>query len=144
MLQCTHFADHCILAERAGADGRPEVVGWVSGYRPPSEPDAFFVWQVAVGAAARGAGLGRRMIEGLLARPSSAGVRHLLTTVTADNAASWGLFKGLAWRWDVPLGKSAFFEKGAHFDGAHDTEWLARIGPLPTGTEPDRTEQGEK
>src|SRR3546814_19269512 len=43
LLQCEHFTDHCVIAEKAG-----RIVGWVSGYRPPSDPAAFFVWQVAV------------------------------------------------------------------------------------------------
>ncbi|OYW87818.1 MAG: diaminobutyrate acetyltransferase, partial [Sphingobium sp. 32-64-5] len=63
LLQCTDFADFCILAER---DGQP--VGWVSGYRPLSAQENFFVWQVAVAAEARGQGLAGRMIEALLAR----------------------------------------------------------------------------
>lgn len=107
------------------------IVGWVSGYRPPSDPDDFFVWQVAVDSSARGVGLARRMIESLLLRPAAQGVTHLITTVTEDNRASWALFEGLARRWDAPLEKSALFEREAHFAGAHATEWQARIGPLP-------------
>lgn len=126
LLQCTDFADSCILAEQ---DGRP--VGWVSGYRPPSAPETFFVWQVAVASAARGQRLGGRMIEALLARPESFGVTHLSTTVTDDNRASWALFEGLARKWRAPLAKSARFDRDAHFAGAHATEWQARIGPLP-------------
>ncbi len=125
LLQCSHFADSCIIAESEGA-----MVGWVSGYRPPSDPDSFFVWQVATAPAARGMGLARRMIEGLLARPAARGVTHLITTVTEDNGPSWALFEGLARRWGVPLAKSALFEREAHFAGAHATEWQARIGPL--------------
>lgn len=129
LLQCTDFADFCIVAERGG---RP--MGWISGYRPPSAPEDFFVWQVAVAAAARGQGLASRMIEALLARPESAGVTHLTTTVTGDNRASWALFEGLARKWQVPLHKSTRFEREAHFAGAHATEWQARIGPLPLGS----------
>lgn len=125
LVQCTHFADHCVVAEK---DGR--IVGWVSGHRPPSEPAAFFVWQVAVSSAARGQKLASRMIEHLLARPAQAGVTHLITTVTDGNAASWALFNGLARNWDAPLERSALFEHDAHFAGAHDTEYQARIGPL--------------
>src|SRR3546814_7919148 len=51
LLQCSHFADTCIVAERDGY-----IAGWISGYRPPSEPDRFFIWQVAVSETARGAG----------------------------------------------------------------------------------------
>lgn len=127
-MQCTDFADFCILAER---DGQP--VGWVSGYRPLSAQENFFVWQVAVAAEARGQGLAGRMIEALLARSTSAGVTHLITTVTDDNRASWALFESLARKWRVPLHKSARFERDAHFAGRHATEWQARIGPLPKG-----------
>ena len=126
LLQCTHFADHCVIAERHGA-----IEGWVSGYRPPSEPESFFVWQVAVAPAARGQRLGSRMIEELLDRPSAQGVDYLITTVTDDNVPSWALFKGLAKQWNTALAKSVLFDRDTHFAGAHATEWLARIGPLP-------------
>lgn len=126
LLQCTDFADSCIVAERGG-----EIVGWVSGYRLPAAPETFFVWQVAVSSAARGQRLAGRMIEALLARPQQAGVTHVTTTVTDDNRASWALFEGLARRWDVPLVKSARFESEAHFAGVHATERQACIGPLP-------------
>lgn len=129
LLQCTDFADFCIVAKQSD-----QLVGWVSGYRPPSTPQNFFVWQVAVATAARGLGLAGRMIETLLARSANAGVTHLVTTVTDDNRASWALFEGLARKWQVPLRKSARFECAAHFAGAHATEWQARIGPLPMGS----------
>ena len=127
-MQCTDFADFCIVAERGA-----QVMGWVSGYRPPTAPRDFFVWQVAVSAEARGRRLAGRMIEELLARPENAGVTHLTTTVTDDNHASWALFKGLARRWRTALEKIPRFERDTHFAGAHATEWQARIGPLPLG-----------
>ncbi|BAK65479.1 L-2,4-diaminobutyric acid acetyltransferase [Sphingobium sp. SYK-6] len=126
LVQCTHFADSCVVAERDG-----DIVGWVSGHRPPSDPASFFVWQVAVGAQARGLGLAGRMIEALLDRPQAAGVTSLITTVTADNRASWALFESLSRRWSAPLEKSVLFDRDIHFAGAHATEWQARIGPLP-------------
>ncbi len=126
LLQCTHFAGTCIVVERDS-----EIVGWVSGYRPPTEPDSLFIWQVAVARAARGRRLAQRMINTLLERPSAKGVTHLITTVTDDNAPSWALFNGLARSWGASLTKSEMFDRDAHFAGAHATEWLARIGPLP-------------
>ena len=117
LLQCTHFADFCIVAECNG-----QIVGWVSGYRPPTEPDSFFVWQVAVAKAARG------LVSYMITKHTT----HLITTVTDDNIPSWALFNGLARAWGVALTRSAVFERDAHFGGAHATEWLARIGPLPS------------
>ena len=125
LLQCEHFADHCVIAEKAG-----RIIGWVSGYRPPSDRQAFFVWQVAVSTEGRGKQLASRMISDLLARPEQDGVTHMITTITADNQASWGLFRSLARKWDAELERSALFEREAHFAGAHATEYLARIGPI--------------
>lgn len=93
-----------------------------------------FVWQVAVAGSARGKRLAHCMINSLLERPSSDGVTHLITTVTDDNEPSWALFNGLARAWGSSLTKSAMFERDAHFAGDHATEWLARIGPLPSRT----------
>jgi len=125
LLQCTHFADHCIVAERAG-----RIIGWVSGYCPPSAPHDFFVWQVAVAPEGRGLGLARHMILTLLRRSSAEGVSHLITTVTSDNQPSWRLFESIARELGAPLHKSVMFDRETHFAGAHATEWQARIGPF--------------
>lgn len=127
LLQCSDFADTCVVAERSGA-----IVGWVSGYRPPAKEDRVFVWQVAVSEAARGEGLGGRMLDALIERPALQGVLSLTTTITDDNAASWALFESFARRHDATLRRTPRFECERHFGGAHDTEWEARIGPLPT------------
>lgn len=125
LLQCSHFADTCVLAERDG-----KLVGWISGYRPPSAPDQFFVWQVAVHPDARGCGLGGRMLKVLLSRPAARGARLVTTTITKENQASWALFQSLAKTLGAPLSKAPHFQRDDHFAGAHETEWLVSIGPL--------------
>ncbi|MBK5934416.1 diaminobutyrate acetyltransferase [Rhodovulum imhoffii] len=122
LLQCDHFAETCVLAEMGG-----DVVGWVSGYIPPTRPDTLFVWQVAVSAKARGMGLGRRMLGELLARGACADVTRLQTTITPDNAPSWGLFRGLARRLGATLSDAPHFTRNRHFDGAHATEHMVTI-----------------
>ncbi|MGL3822894.1 diaminobutyrate acetyltransferase [Sphingopyxis sp. R3-92] len=129
LLQCEHFANQCVIAERGG-----RIVGWVSGYRPPSDPKSFFVWQVAVSTDGRGKRLANRMISALLMRPAQRGVTHLITTITDDNAASWGLFRSLARDWSASLDRSVLFEREPHFAGAHATEYQARIGPIDRQT----------
>ena len=131
LLLCSDFADSCVVAEEGA-----RLVGWVSGYRRPVAPADFFVWQVAVAPAARGRGLAGRMIEALLHRPQATGVRHLVSTITAGNGASWALFEGLARRWRAPLERSPRFDRDRHLAGAHDSEWQARIGPLPRIPDP--------
>ena len=53
------------------------------------------------------------------------------TTITQDNAASWRLFEAFARRHGATLQRTPRFERERHFAGAHDTEWEARIAPLP-------------
>lgn len=122
LLQATHFAQTCILAERNG-----QAVGWISGYVPPNDPHTLFVWQVAVHEAARGQGLGRRMLQGLLDRPALARVRHIQTTITPSNQASWALFQGFAKARGASLSHEAHFHRDRHFDGAHETEHMVSI-----------------
>ena len=127
LLQCSDFAGTCVLAEREG-----EVVGWLSAYRRPADPECLFVWQVAVAADARGEGLAGKMLDELLARPAAAGANALATTITAANAASWRLFETFARRHGASIDRSLRFDREAHFAGAHDSEWEVRIAPLHT------------
>ncbi|MBI1260767.1 MAG: diaminobutyrate acetyltransferase [Rhizobiales bacterium] len=125
LLQCSHFAETCIVAERDG-----KIVGWISAYQPPNAPDEIFIWQVAVDQSARGLGLGKKMLNGLLARPAFKDAQVLTTTVTADNEASMAMFTSFARSHKAVLERHAHFERDAHFAGAHDTEFLVSIGPL--------------
>ncbi|WP_394672689.1 diaminobutyrate acetyltransferase [Limnobacter sp.] len=124
LLQCSHFAPTCVVAALHG-----EVVAWVSGYIPPKQTDTFFVWQVAVGEKARGLGLGKHLINWVLAQQN--GINKIHTSITPDNAASWGLFKSLARDWGSDLSSQDWFEEQSHFGGRHNTEVLVEIA-LPT------------
>ena len=124
-LQCDHFADTCVVAELDG-----KIVGWVSGYLVPNEPETLFVWQVAVDEDARGLGLGKAMLRHLVDRQSCAGVTQIKTTITRDNRASWALFSSLADERDALLGHEAHLKANEHFDGKHPTEYLVTIAEL--------------
>ena len=123
LLQCDHFADTCVVAELDN-----EIVGWVSAYLLPAEPDTLFVWQVAVAEKARGMGVAKKMLSHLLARACCADVSSLKTTITRDNKASWALFNGFADKMDAPLASTAHFERDEHFEGRHATEYMVTIG----------------
>jgi L-2,4-diaminobutyric acid acetyltransferase len=125
LLQCTHFAKTCIVAKRDST-----IVGWISAYIPPDEPNQIFIWQVAVHDSMRGKGLAKQMLNQLLARPNINHVQHLCTTITKDNIASWSLFKSIAKSLDIALNAEPHFDKEAHFNGAHDTEWMVTLGPF--------------
>jgi L-2,4-diaminobutyric acid acetyltransferase len=125
LLLTSHFADTSIVAEWGG-----DVVGFVAAYRPPSRLESLFVWQVAVDAAARGHGLGTRLLDGALATEAAAECRYLEATVTPSNASSWALFRGVARRRGVPGRQETGFEAALFPDGGHEDEILVRIGPL--------------
>jgi len=129
LLQCTHFAATSVVAEQDR-----KLAGWISGYRPPAAPEEFFIWQVAVHADARGTGLGGKMLDALIARPSAAGITTLTTTITESNAASWALFGSFARRHGASLTRRPYFERDAHFAGLHETEHLVSIGPIVGGS----------
>lgn len=126
LLLCSHFAGTCVVAER-GAD----LLGFVVAYRPPSDPDDVFVWQVGVSPQARGRGLGRRLLEALLLLPAARGAEFLTATVSPDNWPSTALFRGFArdrgFHCEVEAGFSS-----ASFAEPHPDEKLFRIGPLRT------------
>jgi L-2,4-diaminobutyric acid acetyltransferase len=122
LIQCDHFAETCVLAERGD-----EVVGWISAYGLPDDPDTLFIWQVAVSEAARGQGLAKRMLKHLLDREACASIQQLKTTITKDNEASWGLFSRFAEGEGAELDSEAHFKRDEHFDGRHATEHMVTI-----------------
>lgn len=127
LLQCTDFADTCVLAE---AEEKP--LGWVSAYKPPREPSTLFVWQVAVHPDARGLSLGKQMILEILRRPVCDDVEQIKTTVTQDNEASRGMFHSLAKTLDASADERLYFDKSRHFGNRHPSEHLIIIGDFTT------------
>lgn len=145
LLHCTHFSATSVAAlidaetnassdRRAAAQSAP-LLGFISAYIPPAQPDTLFVWQVVVAAGARGQGLAQRMLDSILQRPACAAVRYLDTTITPANQASWALFRAWARRRQAALAESLHFERERHFGGLHDSEHLVRIGPFALAAE---------
>ena len=126
LLQCSDFADTAIAAE----DAQGQLVGFISGYRPPSRPDTLFVWQVAVDASMRGQGLALRMLLALTERVASQGVRFLETTISPDNGASQALFKKAFAQLGADYSTRTLFSRTEHFAGKHEDEVLYRAGPF--------------
>jgi len=125
LLLCTDFA-----ATGAVAEADDELVGFVLGYRPPTRPEAYFVWQIAVRENQRGRGLGRDLLHAVLAQTLARGVSFLEATVTPSNRASRSLFAGFANRIGAPCREVPVFPSELFPDGRHEREILLRIGPL--------------
>ncbi|MGH1357077.1 MAG: diaminobutyrate acetyltransferase [Thalassovita sp.] len=122
VLQCDHFADTSVLAEISG-----QAVGWISAYVMPNAPDTLFVWQVAVAENARGLGLGSLMLQTILDRPLCTNVSRLQTTITAENEASWALFRKFARQKGGELDAVPHYTQAHHFQDRHKTENLVTI-----------------
>lgn len=123
LLQCDHFAATSIIAEsRDGA-----IVGWISGYLIPDEPQTLFIWQVAVAPSAQGKGIARKMLSRLVTRDICRDVTALRTTITDDNAPSWALFTSFAKMQGSSLERQLHFDSNIHFGGAHPTEHMVTI-----------------
>lgn len=122
LLWCRDFADTSVVARLDG-----ELVGFVTGFRRPTEPGTLVVWQVAVDESTRGRGLAATMLDTLVEQASE--IDHLEATITPGNAASVALFTGFAGRWDAEVNRTELF--GADLLGAdHEPEILFRIGPI--------------
>jgi L-2,4-diaminobutyric acid acetyltransferase len=125
LLLGVHFSATSAVAER---DSR--VVGFVSGYRKPNDPSVWFIWQIAVDAAAQGNGIAKRLIFDVIARSESDGIRLIETTVTPSNDPSWALFRSVAADMAVPLEHSTIFHEDDFGRDQHEPEALLRIGPF--------------
>lgn len=126
VLQCSHFADTCIVAEKDGG-----LVGYVTGYLMPTDRTIYFLWQVGVSPEGRGHGLAPRMIQAILARDFCADVKELNTTVTPSNKASRAMFAKFAKLEGAEMTEEENYYPSEVLDG-HEQESLFRIRPLST------------
>lgn len=122
LLWCRDFAATSVVARCAG-----DLIGFVTGFRRPEEPATLVVWQVAVDAAARGAGVAAAMLDALFDRVPE--VDHLEATVTPDNTGSTALFTRFAERRGAPVHRGELFGTDLLGEG-HQPEILFRIGPV--------------
>lgn len=120
-LLASHFYDTCVIAQSGD-----EVVGFLSAYVKPNEPETLFVWQVVVDSGMRGKGVARMMLSGLLSRPECKQIKVVEATVNPSNQASRRLFERYAEDWGEGISEELFMDESC-FDGGHEEEILLRI-----------------
>jgi L-2,4-diaminobutyric acid acetyltransferase len=125
LLLCHHHAPTSVVAESGGA-----LVGAITAYVPPGQPDTLFVWQVAVASEMRGQGLGARMLDHLTNQfliPRR--LRWLETTISPSNDPSQRLFTGFAARHNAGCTTTTLFAASDFGESGHEEECLYKIGP---------------
>ncbi|MGC4932550.1 diaminobutyrate acetyltransferase [Gordonia sp. DT30] len=123
VLWCRDFADTSIVAE---VDGLP--VGFVTGYRRPSDPSTLMVWQVAVDDTYRGHRIAGTMLHRLFDRVSGRGAVAMHTTISPDNVASQRLFASVAAARGLGFERRDLFAAD-DFPDAHEPEDLYLLEP---------------
>ncbi|TCS36973.1 diaminobutyrate acetyltransferase [Paucimonas lemoignei] len=125
LLLCEHHAQTSVVAESDS-----ELVGAITAYVPPQQPDTLFIWQVAVAERIRGQKLGTRMLQHLLQHCVHAqGLRWVETTISPDNLASHNLFTQFAVRHDAGCTTTTLFAASDFGASGHQAESLYKIGP---------------
>jgi L-2,4-diaminobutyric acid acetyltransferase len=124
------FADSSLVTT---VDG--EVVGFLTGYRRPTEPDTYFVWQTAVSPRHGIPFLGARLFEQAVAEQVATGARFVEATVSADNKAIIMVLKKVARKYGAEIGTDVLFPGAllrttTNDPDVHHDEVLYRIGPL--------------
>lgn len=129
LLQCSHFAKTSVAAFLDG-----NLVGFVSAYYPPSEPQTLFVWQVVVAQEVRDLGLGKKMLHWLVEQPTCEQAIELVTAIGVSNNVSWSMFDSFA-RDIGALPIKTFVTAIKSTSVQQPDEYLLRISPLPNRPE---------
>lgn len=119
------FSETCVVAKVAG-----ELVGFVNAFRPPSDPEVVFVWQIGVVPSERGKGLGKKLLHELLSRKACADVRYLESTITPSNKPSQALFRSFARELNAECRVVECFPEELFPGKEYEAEMKYRIGPL--------------
>jgi L-2,4-diaminobutyric acid acetyltransferase len=125
LMLCKFFSDTCVVAEHDG-----QIVGFVSAFLPPANPQTLFVWQVAVAKSQRGNGLGKALLQELIGREVCKNVCYLEATVSPTNFPSQALFRGLARDFATHCEILECFPAHLFPGGTHEPEMTFRIGPF--------------
>ncbi|UVI33233.1 diaminobutyrate acetyltransferase [Paenibacillus spongiae] len=118
------FSETCRLAEDRILK---RLIGLLTGFRQPSNPDTLFVWQIAVDKRYQGRGIARKLLDEVTDHPE---IRYLEATIAPSNHASRRLFASWASSRGASIVTSPGFDETCFPDGEHEREDLYRIGPI--------------
>lgn len=125
LMLCKFFSDTCRVAVSDEC-----IVGFISAFIRPDEPNTVFVWQVAVHPQYRKQRIGSTLIKSLLESESCTGCKYLEATVTPDNLSSDSLFRGIARALHCDCDVTPCFSSDNFPGSTHQPEHLYHIGPI--------------
>ncbi|WP_010269276.1 diaminobutyrate acetyltransferase [Paenibacillus senegalensis] len=125
MMMCRNFRETCVVAEK-----EDQIVGFVTAYVLPDQPDTLFVWQIGIAPDEQGQGIGKNLLTQLEQQLSHRSISYWETTISPSNTASRALFasyaKARGAKWNEQEGfRAALFPTDEH----EEEKWI-RIGPL--------------
>ncbi|MCV0401326.1 MAG: diaminobutyrate acetyltransferase [Nitrosopumilus sp.] len=123
VLLCHQFSKTCVVAEHDS-----KIVGFLSGFISPKNPDTLFVWQAAVDDKFRNKGIAKELVFKALSQTEPS-VRFVEATVTPSNKASLKFLQNFASQLDANFTKMPLFSTEILGNG-HEPEDLVRIGPV--------------
>ncbi|WP_431038372.1 diaminobutyrate acetyltransferase [Streptomyces sp. P6-2-1] len=121
---CRDFAETSLVASLGD-----EVIGFLTGYFRPEQPDTYLVWQEAAKPRHGIPMLGVHLFEQAAERAVTHGARYIEATVSAGNKAIIMVLKKCAKRYQAPVHTEVLFPASL-FPMAHHDEVLYRIGPI--------------
>ncbi|WP_227937716.1 diaminobutyrate acetyltransferase [Alkalihalobacillus deserti] len=120
-----YFRNTCVVAEEDD-----QIVGFVSAFRHPENPEVIFVWQVAVDQSQRGKGLASSLLQELISREECTNIKYIETTISPSNKASKALFHKLANTLGTQMKESVQISPDVFPNESHETEQTYQIGPI--------------
>lgn len=126
IMMAHYFADTCVVAKLD-----QELVGFITAFIPPEQPDTVFVWQIGVDPKHSGKGVGSRLLEQLFNQVRAKGVQYVEATITPSNEASQALFEKFANQHQTSCSVQSFFTKDLFPDhDQYEMELKFIVGPL--------------
>lgn len=122
------FRETSVLAELDG-----QLLGWISAYILPYDPQTLFIWTVEVVEADRDVGISALMLGYLMRQEACAGVTRVQTVISCDEDRPWELFRRFA-RWQHSrMNVQPYFTQALTPHKRHENENLVTIC-LPEST----------
>lgn len=121
-----YYTDTCVVAKLD-----QELVGFITAFIPPKQPDTVFIWQIGVDPDHSGKGIGSQLLDQLLDQVKETDIQYVEATITPSNKASQALFEKLAKRHDTSCQVQTFFTLDLFpTQDQYEEELKFRIGPL--------------